>query len=400
MFKVAKVFFMYTVLAMLVFSCKKKSTTVELAAPDNYFVSATSAGTVSKADMQMRAGFAGFGTSVNSLINYDSEFIRIIYKTKYKGRVIEVSGLLGLPKNGPFNPSIISAQHETRFLSSSAPSLFPNASTGYEILAGMGYIVVIPDYIGFGASSIEVRPYFLREYAGLAVVDMIKAAKEYLKNQKISSSGRLFLLGYSEGGYATLAAQREIELNPSHQLTVTASAAGGGGFDLKTMVSEISSKPTYAGAAYLALMLNSYNLVYDWKRPLNSFFNEPYASNILSLLDGTKDSQTISSALTNDLSILLNPVFLADLKTEGKESILKDSFVQNSFFDWYPKGLTRLYHGTADEIVPYKSTQTTFDAFKAAGATNLTLRPLNGNHFNSATLMMADVLPWLISTDK
>lgn len=384
----------------LLFACKKKSEPEVTVPADVVLSSATPVASLTKAEMQYRAGFIGFGTALNASINYDSEFIKIVYKTKFNGKVIEASGLLGLPKNGPALPSIISGQHETRFLSVAAPSLFPNSTTGFEVLAAMGYIVVIPDYIGFGSSQGGLRPYYIREYAASAVVDMIRASKEYLKSKSISSSNRLFLFGYSEGGYATLAAQREIELNPSYGLTVTASAAGGGGFDLNTMIGEVTHNNTYSGAAYLALLLNSYNTVYDWKRPVSNFFNEPYAGSIPALLDGTMDGPIINFRLTNDLNALLNPKFLTDLQDNTKELALKQALTKNSFFDWYPKSLTRLYHGTTDEIVPYQSTQATFDAFKAAGATNVTLTPLNGNHYNGSVLMMVDVLPWLKSIDK
>jgi predicted esterase len=391
-------------LASAFISCKKSSKLpIDPVDPVvTQFVSATplSTGTVTKAQMQQQASLMGFGITLNPLINYSADFFKIVYRTTYKGKTIEASGLIGLPKDGPANPSIISGQHETRFLSSSAASLFPNAPTGYELLASMGYVVVIPDYIGFGSSQNTFHPYYIREATAAAVVDMIKASKEYLVSRKFTTSSRLFLIGYSEGGYATLAAQREIETNPAHGLTVTATAAGAGAFDLTTMLTEVSQSEQSAGASYITYLLMAYNTHYGWNRSLNTMFREPYATAIPDLYKGADDGTTINSKLTTNLKNLFTPTFSTDLITADKETVLKTALRTNSFFDWYPKGLTRLYHGTNDEIVPYKSSQTTYDSFIAAGATKVSLKAVPGTHLTGFKSMMEDVLPWILIIDK
>ena len=391
--------FLFTI---TVLSCQKK----ERAEPDvdpveeTHLVSARLVGTSPKDEMQYRAGFIGYGTIINPLINYACDFFKIVYKTTYRGKTIEASGLIALPKNGPANPSIISCQHETRFTYASAASLYPHATTGFEVLAAMGYVVVIPDYIGFGNSENIFHPYYIRDASAAAVVDMIKAAKEYLSSKQFATSNRLFLVGYSEGGYATLAAQREIETHPIPGLTLSATAAGAGAFDLTTMLTEVSQSRESMATGYIAYLLQAYNTHYGWSRPLNTIFKEPFAKDAPALFHGQYDGQKIGSWLTFNLKDLFTPTFRSDLIIDGKESELKTALSLNSFFDWYPKGLTRLYHGTEDEIVPFKSTQTTFDSFKAAGSTKVSLIPVPGTHLNAASYMMLDVLPWLISLDR
>jgi pimeloyl-ACP methyl ester carboxylesterase len=401
MFKIQKsVFSLLLVIAFI--GCKKKDRTDEPVNPisNSQIISVTATGSLTKEEMQARANSIGFGTRLNTLINYSTDFFKIVYKTTYQGKTIEASGLIGLPKNGPANPSIISGQHETRIAHSSAPSLFPNSSSGYEILAAMGYVVVIPDYIGFGSSKSVFHPYYIREATAASVVDMIIASKEYLSKQKFATSNRLFMVGYSEGGYATLAAQREIETNTALGLTVTASAAGAGAFDLTTMLTEVSKSEQSYAASYITYLLQAYNTHYGWKRNLNTFFNDPYATTIPGLYNGEIDGPAISTKLTLSLKDLLNPTFRTDLATNGREATLKAALLANSFFDWYPKGMTRLYHGTEDEIVPYKSTQTTFDYFKSAGAPNVLFKAVSGTHVTASGNMMLDVLPWFISLDK
>ena len=47
-----------------------------------------------------------------------------------------------------------------------------------EIIASMGYVVVIPDYPGFGASFPMPHPYLIAEPTVTSIVDMFYAVKE------------------------------------------------------------------------------------------------------------------------------------------------------------------------------------------------------------------------------
>ncbi|WP_165958215.1 alpha/beta hydrolase family protein [Segetibacter sp. 3557_3] len=364
------------------------------------FVSATSITTIPKTLLQAQAVTAGYGQFV-SQIKYDVDFRKIIYKTNYKGNLINVSGLLAIPKNFPGTPSMLSAQHGTMFKYTEAPSNFPAAFTGFELFAAGGFVTVIPDYIGFGVSTNVKHPYYDMQLSGTTVVDMIKATKHYLETEKVAISNRLFLVGYSEGGYVTMAAQKELETNNASTLPISAVAAGAGGYDLTGMLSTIAGAPTYASPAFLALLLQSYNTTYNWNRPYSDFFKEPYASKIPALLDGSKDQAQVNSELTTTTSALFNPTFYANLTVPTAETTLKQALTNNSFLTWVPKSPTRLYHGTNDEAVFYNTTVSTFNRFKAAGANNVEFFPIpNGTHTSSIEPMMLNALPWMLSLDK
>lgn len=380
--------------------CKKHDWPNGSPSGSDYFVSATSLGTFSKTELQTLATKSGFGVFA-PLAVYDVDFYKLVYKTNFKGTMIQASGLLAIPKYVLGIPSIVSAQHGTIFRYADAPSNFPNSFSGFELFGSAGYVTVIPDYIGYGVSQNVTHPYYNKEYSALSVVNMIKAAKYFLHQRFIITSKRLFLIGYSEGGYTTMAAQEEIETNPSHQLTVTGAAEGAGGYDLITFLSAIADTATYSAPSFLAMILKSYNDTYNWNRPFSDFFQEPYASQIPFLLDGSKNRQQIDEALTSSTAALFNPVFYANLKVPTKEIPLKTKVGENSFPGWYPKSPTRLYHGTADDAVPFQTSVVTYAKFKAAGATNVEFFPIpDGTHATSITPMMVNALPWLQSLDK
>ena len=364
------------------------------------FVSAQAIGTVPKLQLQTFATLAGFG-AFTSQLKYDATYYRFLYKTTYKGQLIQVSGLLGVPLNTPKPPALLSAQHGTMFRQAESPSNFPSTFTGFELFASAGFVTVIPDFIGLGASSNVVQPYFDKVTSANTVVDMLKAVQYFLQQQSIATSKNLFLIGYSEGGYVTMAAQQEIETNATHQLTLTAAAAGAGGYDLPGMLGGIAATPTYATPSFLALLLQGYNATYGWNRPLTDFFQAPYAARMPALLDGTKDRATIDAQLTTSPTALFTPAFYTALGSASGELVLKQQLADNSFNTWVPRSPTRLYHGTADESVFYQTSASTYARFQAAGATNVTFIPIpGGTHTTSILPMMADALPWLQSLDK
>ena len=377
--------------------CKKdkdEDTEEETIPGKELFVSATSSVSLTKAQLQAQASTSGYAAFV-PLLQYDVDYYKFVYNTTFNGKSIQASGTLCIPKNTPAAPALLSAQHGTMFADADAPSNFPLTFTGFELFASTGFVTVIPDYIGFGVSKDIIHPYYDMQSSGQAVVDMIKAAKYYLKQQNKAINDKLFLIGYSEGGYVTMAAQREIETNATHGLTVTAAAEGAGGYDVTGMLAKVATATTYPDPSFFALFIQNYNSLYGFNRPLTDYFKEPHASNIPQLLNGTKNSDQINAGLTLSLPALFSTTFFASLANPTAEAAFKAKVAANSFPNWYPKSATRLYHGTADENVYFETSQTTAARFIAAGSTKLTLIPFTGlNHATAILPMMGDALPW------
>lgn len=167
----------YILLFVIVLTgCRKDPTDIDPGS--KYFVSATSIGTYTKTELQAFAAKAGFGNFA-PLALYDVDFYKLIYKTTFKGKIIQVSGLVAVPKNVPATPSLLSAQHGTIFRVAEAPSNFPATFSGFELFGSAGFVTLVPDYIGYGISQNITHPYFDKQSSALTVVDMIKAAKYF-----------------------------------------------------------------------------------------------------------------------------------------------------------------------------------------------------------------------------
>ncbi|HCC69710.1 MAG TPA: hypothetical protein DEQ09_00940, partial [Bacteroidales bacterium] len=81
-------------------------------------------------------------------ISYGARVYSISYKTSFLGEEIIASGLVSIPDTRGSFP-IISFQNGTNTCHSNAPSVNPNNSL-YSLLnvnAGLGYIIIMPDYI-------------------------------------------------------------------------------------------------------------------------------------------------------------------------------------------------------------------------------------------------------------
>ncbi|HDJ34282.1 MAG TPA: phospholipase, partial [Bacteroidetes bacterium] len=106
-------------------------------------------------------------------------------------------------------------QNGTNTLLDNAPSTNPNYEL-YQLLqsvASMGYVVVIADYIGFGASEQIFHPYLHRESTVQCLVDMLRAVDEFWEDvsTEITPLNSYYLIGYSQGGWSTLALLSALE---------------------------------------------------------------------------------------------------------------------------------------------------------------------------------------------
>lgn len=166
-------------------------------------------------------------------------------------------------------------------------------------------------------------------------------------------------------------------------------------------MNQIIQSPVYVAPAFIAFILKAYDVTYDWNRPMSDFFQEPYASELPGLLNGTKNRRQIDKALTDTLAKLFNPTFFAELKDPTQSTPLKEKLKENSFLNWYPKSPTRLYHGTHDHIVPFITGKTTYSNFEADGAPNVTFTPISGGtHESSIIPAVLNALLWIMSIDK
>ena len=378
LYKIVDKILILLLLSSVLISCQKDDPAVV----NQYLKSSSLIATLSKENVLVLAGmFPDVSEAVSEKVQFGTKVYKLTYKTTdVLGNEIIASGALLIP-DGLQQYPILSYQHGTLFSEDEAPS---NFSTGTEvrflapILASTGYIVSVPDYLGYGSSKNYPHPYEHAETLGSASFDMLMAAKEFLANSNISTSDKLFLTGYSEGGGATMALHRHIEENS--ELVVTMSAPASGAYNktafakaILQMDEDLNFLPNFMW------VIDAYNWIYGLDRPWNQYVNEPYAAT----LEAVAHPFLLASA-----DISLNPQVLFTQETmngvlDETDGAFMNALADNDIYDWSPQYPITLYYGTIDDYVFPVNSTTAYDVLYQNGA-DVTLITFEGKDHSSA----------------
>jgi alpha-beta hydrolase superfamily lysophospholipase len=100
------------------------------------------------------------------------------------------------------------------------------------VFAARGYIVIAPNYAGFDTSSVSQHPFLHADQQANDMVDALAAGRSALPTSSaptVTDGGRLFVTGYSQGGFVAMATHRLLQQGGA---TVTASAPMSGPYAL------------------------------------------------------------------------------------------------------------------------------------------------------------------------
>lgn len=311
---------------------------------------------------------SGLFTGYQSLMFYSVRVYKVVYWTAdHSGKLLQVSGLLAIPQNGGASTTaLLSYNNGTIFHDSDAPSNNPAISAFAALVASTDFIVTIPDYIGYGTSVAELHPYLHAESTANATIDLLRAAKRYLADQHIGLNGQLFLAGYSEGGYASVATHKALQQQYASEFTVTADVAGDGPYDLRGTADTLFAGTTLPYAPYVAFIFKAYDDIYGWNR-ISAIFQAPYVDTVNNDFYGDYTGDQIDAALTNVTADLFTATFLGDYFSTG-ETEVKARLAENSVYDWAPQSPVRLFHGVDDITVPYANATTAQTTMSSNGA--------------------------------
>ena len=367
---IIKLLFLFVVVFSFTTSCtKEKDEPV-----NSYLVSSELAFTYSTASINSIIDLAsGQNPAIASLkqwVKSDVEVYKIVYKTSVGGKEINASGLVCVPLNSGEYP-VFSFQNGTNTLNTMAPSVFPlnNAYVLVEIIASMGFVVVIPDYPGFGASVNVPHPYLVSEPTVNSIVDMFYAAEEFDRSElpDISIKNDYYLIGYSQGGWATMTLHKALEQDFSSDFNLRGSVCAAGPYDISLLFSEMVNVTTYPMPVYIGYIFNAYSSYQQITNHVTDIFNEPYASRISTLYNGNMSFDQINAQLSTSVSTLFNPSFISGFQTADKYSSVRKAFKDNSIEAWHTYKPMLLVHGENDTQVNPLTTDAMYDDMIQSG---------------------------------
>ncbi len=325
---------------------------------------------------------------------------KLVYDTvDAQGKATQASTLVTLPVGATKPVPFASYQHGTVTLREDVPSRLKNQEGSLGLLlATSGYLGVLPDYLGLGDSP-GLHPYLHAKSEATSVVDALRAAREHVAARPTGAqwNSQLFLLGYSQGGHATLAAQREIQLLHGAEFTVTACAPGAGPYDLSgTGLADFLSTRQPPNPYYSAYLMKTLAEVYDPAVGFAARLQAPYATTLPPLFDGMHDSSTINAAMPKRPADILVPSELADFTNLPDDPLrvgLRDNDLHTG---WVPQAPLRLYHCAGDQDVLAANSDIAFQTFKAAGAPSVErIDPLPfADHSTCAAFVLIQAKGW------
>jgi pimeloyl-ACP methyl ester carboxylesterase len=275
----------------------------------------------------------------------------------------------------PGDYPVLSFQNGTNTVNAYAPSESP-LSYSYQLIetiASMGYVVVIADYPGFGESAQIPHPYLVVEPTVNSLVDMLFAVNELAEYElpDITLKNEYYLLGYSQGGWATLALHKSLELEYADDFNLKGSVCGAGPYDILLLFQDMVNLSSYPMPVYLGYVFSSYTSYNQLTNPVSEIFNDPYAIRINNLFNGVLTSEEINNQLTTVIGDLVTPDFLSGFASSQEYLSVRNAMIRNSISAWQTNKPLLLIHGEKDTHVSPLSTENMYSAMIEAGTSSV-----------------------------
>jgi pimeloyl-ACP methyl ester carboxylesterase len=279
---------------------------------------------------------------------------RLTYVTRDgEGREVTASALAAVPvKPAGQRSPVMSWQHGTLFEDRRVPSNNQPLEEPAALMASLGYIVVAADYVGYGASRGVPHPYLMSAPTASAVVDLLTAAAQWRQSRGVLDNGQLFMAGYSEGGYATMAALRAMEAAGSPHLANLVGVSPGAG--------PYSVTATMDNMLALVRERSTFLRLVAWPGVLRSL-SESTRSLLRELL--------LREAIPPEADVTLTSTFI-DLYLSDDTAALD---AVSNVHDWKPTFPVLMFHGRDDRTVGYDVATRTLSTQRSRGSVSASL---------------------------
>ena len=315
------------------------------------FEGAIPLGTIALADIN--AAVADKGSRLEGLKPlYGVTSYRIEYLTVgAAGQSVKASGLVSVPNKPAGSKSpVLSYQHGTTFFDAEVPSNNAVASEVSVVMASLGYIVLAPDYVGYGSSKGVDHPYLQAAPMAASVIDFLTAAKTWRQQAGVYDNQQLFLTGYSEGGYATMAAHRALQASGSpHLQQLRVVVPGAGPYNVQATLDSLIE------------------IVRDKNKVLGALIQPGFLKKLGGSAQREVRRALLKELIPDDADISIDALFLDNFLSDD----VKGTDSLSNVHDWRPQVPVHLYHGRDDQTVPYASSTSTLAAMQTQGAGEL-----------------------------
>jgi pimeloyl-ACP methyl ester carboxylesterase len=287
-----------------------------------------------------------------------------------------LSAGLYVPKNCPGPFPVLAEGHGTQADRKHLATDITAGNGSIAFFAAQGYVVVVTDYLGLGKSDYPYHPYLHADSEASAMVDSIRAARNALKTLEVPVSDRVMIYGYSQGGHAAMAAQREIERQHQTEIRLVASAPMSGPYHLsQTFLSSwfgaTAGEENPLASELLSYTLTSYSKIYPAVcTDIKDCFAPSYSDIVATLFPSERSLFAIRETnllpFGRQLSQLRNPAFTTAFLLDQQEPF-REALSRNDLIDWTPVAPMILCGSSRDAMVDFNNAYAAQAAFRSRG---------------------------------
>jgi hypothetical protein len=330
-----------------------------------------------------------------------------LYKVLYQSvdptenETATLSGLIIIPKKnlangnmgfGGTQPSmpILGYQHGTLLYRGYAPSQFYKYQpyNFIEVLVAIlfaslnGYIVAMADYQGMGDDNSHIQPYMCASPLSQAVADLLLETKKYIDQlEGVYWNEQIFLTGYSQGGYVTMATAKKIQEDPKKKysllkkhLIATAPCAGPYSLSKVMHFLMLRDEEMPEGRYFLPMVIRGFYEKYGSEYADGMFTKEkalkPEYYHIWELVDGSQKSKDVEKEIPAVPKEILSDGMITALCDPNSD--VYEALLDNDLINWKPdlekpEKFMQLYHSNSDDMVPFENSVRAYESFKKAG---------------------------------
>lgn len=251
-------------------------------------------------------------------------------------------------------------------------------------------ILIMPDYIGYGVTKDRVHPYINQNVCAQNSIDALRAGYKLFKEKAkvtLHKDWRLYVTGMSQGGGNSLAVHKWLdthdEFAKNWRFEYSYSCAGP--YNPKKTIEKYFeqknlSYPVVLPATVKSMIASYPNILGKWKE--EDFYSKSYLE-IKAEVDKMISSKEYTSDEINNVffkhyphkgeaginggkQVKITDVVSDELMNPNSEiyiALMKCLADNDLTTGWTPKHPIYLYHGTADDVVPYENAKAVVNAF-------------------------------------
>jgi poly(3-hydroxybutyrate) depolymerase len=231
------------------------------------------------------------------------------------------------------------------------------AGLAMAMYAAQGFIVVAPNYTGYKGSALPYHPYLNASAQAIDMIDALRAAKASLTSLGAAASSKLFISGYSQGGFVAMATHREIQTSYANEFTVSGSGPMSGPLSLDKFSTVIYAGTVNGGASIFTPLIvdsyqNSYGNVYT---RASDVYQSPFDTTAVGLLPNTDLAATAKLPAFlfdqgNGSPFLIKTSFRTDFQSNPANG-LRIAGKKNDLLGWKPAAPVAICYGANDPVV-------------------------------------------------